>query len=384
MRRITDVRLPQRPGHRDDTGLHWLSVDDQGHIAATGPMPSGRAMAGESWAGDRLSPRGIDLQINGGLGLAFPELNERDVPKLEQLLELLWRDGVEAIAPTLVTCAVEPLRHALMVLRQVRDRHQPGRCRLLGAHLEGPFLAHARRGAHPAEHIAAPSLQALEERIGGFETDIALITLAPEQTGSQQLVQRLGALGIITALGHSTADADQAAQAFDQGVRMLTHSLNAMPGLHHRAPGPVGEACRRGDVALGLIADGVHVHPTMAVLLQRLAADQLVLVSDALAPYGLDDGVHRWDERVLLVRDGTCRLEDGTLAGVTLPLLEGSCRLALWSGDADGAIWAATMAPRFVLDPTAAEPKLIGTALNNLLRWHWNEQDQRLSWQEAA
>ena len=152
------------------------------------------------------------------------------------------------------------------------------------------------------------SLQALEERIGGFETDIALITLAPEQTGSQQLVQRLGALGIITALGHSTADADQAAQAFDQGVRMLTHSLNAMPGLHHRAPGPVGEACRRGDVALGLIADGVHVHPTMAVLLQRLAGDQLVLVSDALAPYGLNDGEHRWDERRLLVRDGTVDL----------------------------------------------------------------------------
>ena len=384
MRRITDVRLPQRPGHHDGPGLHWLSIDERGRIAATGPMPSGSAMAGESWAGDRLSPRGIDLQINGGLGLAFPELEEGDVPKVEQLLELLWRDGVEAIAPTLVTCAVEPLRRALTVLRQVRDRHQPGRCRLLGAHLEGPFLAEARRGAHPAEHIAAPSLQALEQRIGGFETDIALITLAPEQAGGEQLVQRLGALGITTALGHSTADADQAAQAFDQGVRMLTHSLNAMPGLHHRAPGPVGEACRRGNVALGLIADGVHVHPTMAVLLQRIAGDQLVLVSDALAPYGLDDGEHRWDERLLLVRDGTCRLEDGTLAGVTLPLLEGSCRLAHWSGDADGAIWAATMAPRFVLDPSGAEPQLIGTALNNLLRWHWNDQDQQLSWQEAV
>ena len=384
MRRITDVRLPQRPGHDDGPGLHWLSIDERGRIAATGPMPCGSAMAGESWAGDRLSPRGIDLQINGGLGLAFPELEEGDVPKVEQLLELLWRDGVEAIAPTLVTCAVEPLRRALTVLRQVRDRHQPGRCRLLGAHLEGPFLAEARRGAHPAEHIAAPSLQALEQRIGGFEADIALITLAPEQAGGEQLVQRLGALGITTALGHSTADADQAAQAFDQGVRMLTHSLNAMPGLHHRAPGPVGEACRRGNVALGLIADGVHVHPTMAVLLQRLAGDQLVLVSDALAPYGLDDGEHRWDERLLLVRDGTCRLEDGTLAGVTLPLLEGSCRLAHWSGDADGAIWAATMAPRFVLDPSGAEPQLIGTALNNLLRWHWNDQDQQLSWQEAV
>ncbi len=384
MRRITDVRLPQRPGNCDGAELHWLTVDDQGRIAATGPMRPGSAMAGESWGGDRLSPRGIDLQINGGLGLAFPELGEGDVPTVEQLLERLWRDGVEAIAPTLVTCAVEPLRNALRVLRQVRSRHQPGRCRLLGAHLEGPFLADARRGAHPTEHIAAASLEALEKRISGFEGDIALITLAPEQTGGQELVKRLGALGITTALGHSTADAHQAAEAFDQGVSMLTHSLNAMPGLHHRAPGPVGEACRRRNVALGLIADGVHVHPTMAVLLQRLAGDQLVLVSDALAPYGLDDGEHRWDERVLLVRDGTCRLEDGTLAGVTLPLLEGSCRLAHWSGDADGAIWAATMAPRFVLPGSSTEPKIAGKALNNLLRWHWNEPEQRLSWQEAA
>ena len=134
------------------------------------------------------------------------------------------------------------------------------------------------------------------------------------------------------ALGHSAATAEQASTGFDQGVSMLTHAFNAMPGLHHRSPGPLGEACRHGGVALGLIADGVHVHPTMAVLLQRLAPEQTVLVSDALAPYGLADGEHRWDERVLLVENGTCRLKDGTLAGVTLPQLEGVKRLARWSG----------------------------------------------------
>ena len=384
MRRITDVRLPRRPGSRDPAALHWLTLDDHGLISAIGPMPSRGAMAGESWHGDTLSPRGIDLQINGGLGLAFTELSERDLPRIQELLELLWRDGVEAIAPTLVTCAITPLRQSLAVLRQARERHQAGRCQLLGAHLEGPFLAESRRGAHPLEHIAAPTAAALKERIAGFEADISLVTLAPEQPGAEALINQLRALGITVALGHSTADADQAALAFQRGVGMITHAFNAMPGLHHRAPGPLGEACRRGDIALGLIADGVHVHPTTAVLLQRLAGDQLVLVSDALAPYGLEDGEHRWDERVLLVKNGTCRLEDGTLAGVTLPLLEGTCRLAGWTGDAEAAIWASTMAPRHVLGDNVTADFLIGEALRDLLRWRWSESDRNLGWREAA
>ena len=384
MRRITDVRLPQRPGSRKPAGLHWLTLDDQDLITATGPMPAGGAMAGESWNGDTLSRRGIDLQINGGLGLAFTELSEQDLPRLLELLELLWRDGVEAIAPTLVTCAVAPLRRSLSVLRMARERHRAGRCHLLGAHLEGPFLAEARRGAHPLEHIAAPSVMALQERIDSFETEISLVTLAPEQPGAGELISHLKTLGISVALGHSSADADQAARAFEQGVGMITHTFNAMPGLHHRAPGPLGEACRRGDIALGLIADGVHVHPTMAVLLQRIAGDQLVLVSDALAPYGLAEGEHRWDERLLLVNNGTCRLEDGTLAGVTLPLLEGSRRLARWGGDADGAIWASTMAPRELLGESLDDRCWIGAVLSNLLRWNWNDSEQRLNWRVAA
>ena len=384
MRRITDVRLPHRPGSHEPAGLHWLTLNDQDLITATGPMPAGGAMAGESWNGDTLSRRGIDLQINGGLGLAFTELSERDLPRLLELLELLWRDGVEAIAPTLVTCAVAPLRRSLSVLRMARERHRAGRCHLLGAHLEGPFLAEARRGAHPLEHIAAPSVMALQERIDSFETEISLVTLAPEQPGAGELISHLKTLGISVALGHSSADADQAARAFEQGVGMITHTFNAMPGLHHRAPGPLGEACRRGDIALGLIADGVHVHPTMAVLLQRIAGDQLVLVSDALAPYGLAEGEHRWDERLLLVNNGTCRLEDGTLAGVTLPLLEGSRRLARWSGDADGAIWASTMAPRELLGESLDDRCWIGAVLSNLLRWNWNDSEHRLTWRVAA
>ena len=382
MHRITNVRLPAPlPGERDQR--YSVDLDDQGLICRIDAMDAEGQQANEDWNGDWLSPRGVDLQINGGLGLAFPELTPVDLPRLEELLDLLWRDGVEAIAPTLVTCGIAPLRQALAVLQQARQQHPPGRCRLLGAHLEGPFLAEARRGAHPREHLANPSLEALEERIGGFETEIALVTLAPELEGAAAVIERLQDLGINVALGHSAANDEQARAGFDQGVGMLTHAFNAMPGLHHRAPGPLGEACRRGGIALGLIADGVHVHPTMAALLQRLAPEQIVLVSDALAPYGLTDGKHRWDERVLLVEKGTCRLNDGTLAGVTLPQLEGVKRLARWSNAPSAAIWSATVAPRRVIgDATQCMDALMGRPLTQLLRWREEEDD--LHWACAA
>ena len=374
---LSSVRLPA------EDGLWRIGVDAEARIAAVLPLPAGSAAAGANWAGDWLSPMGVDLQINGGLGLAFPELTPADLPRLLELLELLWRDGVEAIAPTLVTCGVAELRQALAVLREARSQHTSGRCRLLGAHLEGPFLADARRGAHPREHLAAPSLEALNARIAGFEEEIVLVTLAPELPGASEVIEALQQLGILVSLGHSEANERQASAAFKAGVGMITHAFNAMPGLHHRAPGPLAAAALRGDVALGLIADGVHVAPSMAVLLQRLLPEQVLLVSDALAPYGLADGVHRWDERALIVENGSCRLEDGTLAGVTLPLLEAVRRLASWSGDAGQAIAAATVLPRRLLGaPAAVREQLLGLPLAATLRWSGPASDLR--WNRAA
>ena len=401
MQWLTGVRLPHasRCSHGADqrwrVGLDTASPELGPVISRLEPLPPGTAAAGDDWHGDWLSPMGVDLQINGGLGLAFPEFEPADLPRLQELQELLWRDGVEAICPTLVTCGIEPLRQSLTVLQQARradaaerDAHATPhqRCRLLGAHLEGPFLAHGRRGAHPEQHLAAPSLAALAERIAGFAGgpagDIALVTLAPELEGAAAVIAELRNLGVVVSLGHSAANERQAAAAFEAGVTMLTHSFNAMGGLQHRDPGPVAAALLRGDVALGLIADGVHVAPSMAVLLQRLAPQQVVLVSDALAPYGLGEGQHRWDERLLIVEDGSCRLADGTLAGVTLPLLEGVRRLAAWSDDPGRAIAAATVLPRQVLgDRRTPRELLLGRPLAATLRWHQGATG--LGWQHS-
>lgn len=384
---LTNVRLPQaRRCRHGESGLWRVGLDGD-LIAALEPIAANAAAAGDDWDGDWLSPMGVDLQINGGLGLAFPELTTDDLPRLAELQHLLWRDGVEAICPTLVTCGITPLRQTLAVLAQARAQTEQQQCRLLGAHLEGPFLAPGRRGAHPDQHLAVPSLSALAERIAGFaggpNGDIALMTLAPELDGAAEVIADLRHLGIVVSLGHSAATEDEAAAAFGAGVSMLTHTFNAMGGLQHRQPGPVAAALLRGDVALGLIADGVHVAPSMAVLLQRLALEQVVLVSDALAPYGLGEGQHRWDERLLIVADGSCRLADGTLAGVTLPLLEGVRRLAAWSGEPGRAIAAATVHPRRVLgDDRDVRALLLGRPLSTTLRWC--QDSEGLRWQAAA
>ena len=384
MRWLSNVRLPQAQRCSHGANQRWrIGLDDDDLISLVESLPAGSWAAGDDWHGDWLSPAGVDLQINGGLGLAFPELTPADLPQLEALLELLWRDGVEAICPTLVTCGVAPLRQALAVLAEARAAHRPGRCQLLGAHLEGPFLEPSRRGAHPAQHLAAPSLAALLQRIDGFEDDIDLVTLAPELEGAGAVITALAERGIVVSLGHSAATEAQSHAAFAAGVTMLTHAFNAMPDMHRRAPGPVAAAALRGDVAIGLIADGVHVAPTMAVLLQRLAPEQVVLVSDALAPYGLGEGQHRWDERLLIVADGSCRLEDGTLAGVTLPLLEGVRRLAQWTGEPARAIAAATLLPRRVLgDDRSLDQMLLGMPLAETLRWQ--EGPAGLSWQRPG
>ena len=375
----TNLRLPEPIGVPER--LWRLAVDDDGRIAALEPLTAGTSACGQNWQGDWLSPAGVDLQINGGLGLPFPELQPEQLPRLLELLDLLWRDGVEAIAPTLVTCGVEPLRQSLAVLAEARRQHRRGRCRLLGAHLEGPFLAPEKRGAHPSEHLCAPSLAELERRISGFEDDIALVTLAPELPGAEEVIAALRQRGVVVSLGHSAADEQAARLAYQQGVGMITHCFNAMAGLHHRAPGPVGALLGSPPVALGVIADGIHIAPAMAALLQRLFPEQVVLVSDALAPYGLRPGTYPWDQRSIAVADGTCRLEDGTLAGTTLTLLDGVVRLAGWTGAVGAAIRSATVLPRQVLgDQRSLTQQLLGVEFQHTLRWQ-QRPGAPLAWQ---
>lgn len=330
--------------------------------------------------GDWLSLGGVDLQINGTLGLAFPDLKEKDLNKLQAITDWLWQQGIDGFLPTIVTTAVEKIQKSLEVIAQFIDRQIPeaDSAKILGVHLEGPFLNPAKKGAHPAEYLLPLTIDNLEKVIGKYGSIVKIITLAPELDPTGETLTWLKDRGIVVSLGHSLATAEQAKQAFDRGASMVTHAFNAMPGLHHREPGLLGEAIISPQVYCGLIADGNHVSATMMKILLAASNQRIFLVSDALAPIGLNDGTYPWDDRTITVSNGTAKLADGTLAGTTLPLLTGVQNLVRWQiAEPETAIALATEVPRKAIG-------LAGIGIGqraNLLRWHWEPIKSQLSWQ---
>ncbi|MCU0570852.1 MAG: N-acetylglucosamine-6-phosphate deacetylase, partial [Oculatellaceae cyanobacterium Prado106] len=356
------------------TALSKIYIDRQGIIQKVEPMNDTvndafqhQANSDEQIcdvAGDWISLGGVDLQINGGLGLAFPEVREEDGDRLQFICDYLWNEGVDGFLPTLVTTSVENIHRSLNVFAQFMKQQSSG-ARILGVHLEGPFLNPQKRGAHPAEYLLPLTWENVQRVLGEEGAIVKVITLAPELDERQRVIGELRLHGITVSLGHSQATAAQANLAFDQGATMVTHAFNAMPGLHHREPGLLGAALMHPQVSCGFIADGQHVNPMMLDLLLRVSRGELegkgergkgeggrevsglFLVSDALAPLGLPDGVYPWDCRQIEVQQGTARLADGTLSGTTLPLLVGAQNLLKWGlCSVEEAIALATLAPR--------------------------------------
>lgn len=358
--------------------------------------------------GDWVSLGGVDLQINGALGLAFPDLNLENCDKLPEICKFLWNQGVDSFLPTIVTTSVENIQRSLSIFSNfAASQHQDrATAEILGVHLEGPFLNPQKRGAHPAEYLLPLTIDSLKLVLGDYAGIVKVITLAPELDPTGEAIAYLRSLGITVSLGHSLATEAQAQQAFRLGASMVTHAFNAMPGLHHREPGLLGAALVHPAVQCGLIADGQHVSQTMIQLLLRasstplnkgeqgeLSEQGIFLVSDALAPLGLPDGIYPWDTRQIEVKNGTARLPEGTLSGTTLPLLVGVQNLVRWGiCEVETAIALATESPRRAIG-LLKEPSKRDRQKNNkrypylsqpahqLLRWHLDESTKELTWQ---
>ena len=326
-------------------------------------------------AGDWISLGGVDLQINGGLGLAFPELTADNSFMLPKISSFLWEAGVDGYLPTLVTTSIENIQRAIAILANYTP-NSPNSAQILGVHLEGPFLNYYKRGAHPAEYLLPLTIDQIKRVLGDYAHIVKLITLAPELDTTGKVIPYLRSLGITVSLGHSQATATEAKQAFAQGATMITHAFNAMPPLHHREPGLLGAAMNDPHVFCAFIADGQHVDPMILKILLR-ASKGLFIVSDALAPLGLPDGIYPWDNRQIEVINGTARLQDGTLTGTTLSLLTGVQNLVKWGiCDLETAISLATDAPRQAINLPTFSPNQPA----HLLRWKWDEISQELTW----
>ncbi|CAN5705434.1 N-acetylglucosamine-6-phosphate deacetylase [soil metagenome] len=378
---ILNARLPQQPGLYQIVMVGNL-------VQSIQPMAAAQHRTAQTLdvAGDWISPGVVDLQINGALGLAFPDMRAAHYEKLQSICKLLWQQGVDGFCPTLVTTSLENFHGSLAAIAQFKQQSSDsGSAKILGVHLEGPFLNPAKRGAHPAEYLQPLSLEAVEALIGEFAETVKIITLAPELAADEGVIEWLNDRQITVSLGHSLATAEQANRAFAQGATMVTHAFNAMPGLHHREPGLLGAALTDPRVFCGFIADGEHICPTMLDWLVRSGRGSLdapmgglFLVSDALSPLGLPDGTYPWDTRQIAVVSGTARLADGTLAGTTLPLIEGAKNLVKWEiCSVDEAIALVAQIPRQALSLPALSP---GSPAQ-LLRWHHDQTTQQLIWQ---
>jgi len=294
----------------------------------------------------------IDLQVNGAGGFDLTTEPER----LWDVGEALTAFGVVAFVPTLVSPSwpiVERARTAL-------DAGAPAGYRgatPLGWHVEGPFLAPARAGAHDPAALRLPDRGAVAD--WSPAAGIRVVTLAPELPGALVVAADLASRGVVVSAGHSAATFDQARAGFDAGITAVTHLFNAMAPLDHREPGLAGAALADPRVTIGLIPDGLHVHPAVVALVWRLAGpDRLAIVSDATAALGQPPGAHRLAGRDVEFVEGAVRLPGGVLAGSALGLDAGVRNLATFAGiDPALACRAATAVPARLLgfDPAGLD-----------------------------
>lgn len=261
-------------------------------------------------------PGFIDLQINGAFGLDFTT----DPAMLWAVATQLPHYGVTAFLPTLASSPLKTIARAQTVLQA--GPPQPFRGAMpLGFHLEGPFLHASKRETHASIHLRAPDIRAIED--WHPDKGIKLVTLAPELNGALNIIRALRARGVVVSAGHSTADYAQALAGIDAGISYGTHILNAMPPFDPNVPGLVGALLADPRVVVGVLADGLHLHPAVVkILWQCLSPNRLSLVSDAMAALGMAPGVYHLGEVEVNVSAQAARLADGRLAGSLLSLDE--------------------------------------------------------------
>lgn len=194
---------------------------------------------------------------------------------------------------------------------------------LLGVHLEGPFINPERRGGIAPEAVLPPSMDALDDILDLLDGSLSMMTIVPELNGTAEIIRRLVDNGVVASIGHTAASYEETLRSFDTGVSHVTHIFNAMPGLHHRLPGPIPAIVGTPRVTVQLIGDGVHVHPVVVRLLfGLLSPGRIASITDGVQAMGLPEGNYLYNGREYESRDGAARYPDGTLIGSARSLLD--------------------------------------------------------------
>ncbi len=260
----------------------------------------------------------IDSHTHGAFGYDFSEANRA---QCRHILRMLPTVGVTAVLATLGSSDLATTQQQLEILSDLRNSPADG-ARLLGVHLEGPYLNAEKRGAQLESVLRLPDLNEIKDLLSTFGDLIKMVTLAPELPGSMEMIHYLRGEGVAVSLGHSAASYAVAAQAIEIGATRITHFYNAMPPLHHRRPGLQGAGLLAPQVYVELIMDGQHVSPeALRIAHQAKGTNRIILVTDSTQATGLPDGQYvRPGDRVVYVREGSVRFESGLLAGSVLTM----------------------------------------------------------------
>lgn len=308
---------------------------ENGRFAEIGTEASG----GVDLCGARVIPGLVDIHTHGAHGADFS-----DGDGLRTMARYLAKNGVTSFCPTSMTLGLEALERAFSGAAQYADNPEPDCARVVGIHMEGPFLSEKKKGAQNAEYLRDPDFSELLRLYNASNGLIRIVDVAPELKDAAEFVEKASALCTVS-VAHTDADYDTAARVFDAGARHLTHLFNAMPQIHHRAPGVIGAASERGNVTAELICDGEHVHPSAVRMAFRLFPGRICLISDSLRTAGMPDGEYTLGGQSIYLKNGAARLADGSLAGSSVSLfdcLRNAVRFGIPEKD---AIIAASLSP---------------------------------------
>jgi N-acetylglucosamine-6-phosphate deacetylase len=265
-----------------------------------------------------ISPGFVDIHTHGGFGVDITYSGSKEISELSKILP---STGVTSYFPSVMTESPERMINALRNIIEV-SKSRGGSSRILGIHLEGPYLNKSRCGAQPKEHIRKPSF----EEFNGFYSlsggMLKRITVAPEVENGIEFIEGIvGKYKVKVSLGHTDATYEQTVRAIEAGANIITHLYNGMRGFHHREPGTVGAALTE-NVYAEIILDFIHLHPAAVKLAVKCKGpDKTILVTDSISGAGLGDGAYALGSQTVIVKDGVARLGDGTLAGSTLTMI---------------------------------------------------------------
>ena len=291
--------------------------------------------------GRYVIPGLVDVHTHGNSGADF---SDGEYDGLVKMAGYLAANGITSFAPASMTLPYDVLETAFRTAVQLRQSAPDGCARLMGIQMEGPFFSEKKKGAQNGSYLRLPDFAAFERLYRVSEGLVRIADVAAELPGAVEFTEQASKLCTVS-IAHTDCTYEEACAVFDAGAAHLTHLYNAMPGIHHRKPGPIGAGSERENVVAELICDGYHIHPSAVRMAFRLFPGRICLISDALRCCGMPDGEYMLGGQEVFLKGGVAKLADGTIAGSATNLFDCMRRAVSFGIPKEQAILSATLIP---------------------------------------